>query len=156
MKRIQKDIALADLMPQVIRTRLGSRYWDFYLLSCEWEKIVGEHIAARARPAWIKKNTLWLHVNAPVWSQEIQLIKPELLGKIQDRFPDTVIQDIRCLHKPAAPRQHCAPSKSSKARTLPRQTLDEQNFLKLTNTLPDARVGRALHAFWKKINGIEE
>jgi len=154
MKRVQKNITLAELMPQVIRTRIGKRYWDFYLLSSAWQEVVGEHIAAQARPAWIKKDTLWLYVNAPVWSQEIQLIKPELLDKIRQYFPDAEIEDIRCLQEQAkAPEK---PSPSSPPGPAPDIKEKEEHILKLTQTLPDARAGRALYAFWKKIQGIEE
>jgi hypothetical protein len=33
---------------------------------------------------------------------------------------------------------------------------EENKILGLTRSLPDARAGRALHAFWKKINGVDE
>jgi hypothetical protein len=153
MKRVQKDIPLADLMPQVIRTRIGRRYWDFYQLSTSWTKIAGEHVAAQARPAWIKKDTLWLHVNSPVWSQEIQLIKPELLVRIKEHFPRAGIRDIRCLHEPAATRNDTRLTATQlSASPAPEE---ENRILGLTRSLPDAKAGRALHAFWKKINGLD-
>ena len=155
MKRVQKNISLGDLMPQVIRTRIGKRYWDFYQLSSHWKTIVGEHIAAQARPAWIKKDVLWLHVNAPVWSQEIQLIKPGLLEKIRDHLPDAGIRDIRCLHEPVS-IEHKRVSRQPPKASHTGQSIAEQDILKLTASLPDAKAGQALYTFWKKINGIEE
>jgi hypothetical protein len=154
MKRVQKNIILADLMPQVIRTRIGKRYWDFYLLSSAWHEVVGEHIAARARPAWIKKDTLWLYVNAPVWSQEIQLIKPELLGNIRQYFPDAGVEDIRCLQESAKVSKK--PSLSGVPEPAPDIEAKKEQILKLTQTLPDTRAGGALYAFWKKVHGIGE
>jgi len=150
MKRVQKNISLSDLMPQVIQTRLGKKYWDFYLLSSDWAAIVGEHIAAQARPAWMKKDVLWLHVTAPVWSQEIQLIKPELLKKIRSAFPESGINDIRCLHEPTHRSTESRPSPQSRPTNQP--VIAEQDILKLTAALPDTKARQALYAFWKKIN----
>ena len=156
MKRVQKDIPLGDLMPQVIRTRLGRRYWDFYLLATAWTEVAGEHIAAQTQPAWIKKDTLWLHVNNPVWGQEIQLIKPELLDRIKEHFPQAVIRDIRCLHNPG-PRNTAWPQPRTPLATTQAQATPEEKrkILKLTRSLPDPQVSRALYAFWKKINGLD-
>ena len=154
MKRIQKDICLGHLMPQVIRTRLGKRYWNFYLLSSAWHEIVGEHIAARVSPAWIRQKTLWLYVSAPAWSQEIQLIKPELLEKIRKYLPDAKIEDLRCLQKPIE-------ASTTKPRGMrPEPALDgeanKEHIVNLTKSLPDARAGKALYTFWKKVHGIDE
>ncbi|MDY0211560.1 MAG: DUF721 domain-containing protein [Desulfuromonadaceae bacterium] len=47
-----------------------------------WDKVVGAQIAAHARPASIRNNVLEVRVDHAVWMQQLQLLKPQILAKI--------------------------------------------------------------------------
>ena len=59
-----------------------------------WDQLVGEQIAARARPLRLRKGTLEVQVDHPVWMQQLQMLKPKILEKINQRIPSAEISDI--------------------------------------------------------------
>ena len=59
-----------------------------------WDKIVGKQIAARARPLRLRKGVLEIAVDHPVWMQQLQMMKPQILAKIQDKAPSAGINDL--------------------------------------------------------------
>lgn len=59
-----------------------------------WDKIVGKQIAARARPLRLRKGVLEIAVDHPVWMQQLQMMKPQILSKIQNKVPAAGITDL--------------------------------------------------------------
>ncbi len=59
-----------------------------------WDQLVGEQIAARARPLKLRKGVLEVQVDHPVWMQQLQMLKPTILEKINARIPNAGITDI--------------------------------------------------------------
>ena len=59
-----------------------------------WDKIVGKQIATRARPLRLRKGVLEVAVDHPVWMQQLQMMKPQILAKIQDEVPSAGITDL--------------------------------------------------------------
>ncbi len=59
-----------------------------------WDQLVGEQIAARARPFKLRKGVLEVQVDHPVWMQQLQMLKPTILEKINAKIPNAGITDI--------------------------------------------------------------
>jgi hypothetical protein len=59
-----------------------------------WDQLVGEQIAARARPLRLRKGVLEVQVDHPVWMQQLQMMKPQILEKINANIPNAGITDI--------------------------------------------------------------
>jgi len=59
-----------------------------------WDQLVGEQIAARARPLKLRKGVLEVQVDHPVWMQQLQMLKPKILEKINAKIPNAGITDI--------------------------------------------------------------
>jgi predicted nucleic acid-binding Zn ribbon protein len=59
-----------------------------------WDQLVGEQIAARARPLRLRKGVLEVQVDHPVWMQQLQMLKPKILDKINTKIPNSGITDI--------------------------------------------------------------
>lgn len=59
-----------------------------------WDKIVGNQIAARARPLRLRKGVMEIAVDHPVWMQQLQMMKLQILTKIQKQFPKAGITDL--------------------------------------------------------------
>ncbi len=59
-----------------------------------WDQLVGEQIAARARPLRLRKGVLEVQVDHPVWMQQLQMLKPQILEKISAKIPNAGITDI--------------------------------------------------------------
>ena len=59
-----------------------------------WEEAVGPQIAAHARPSHIANHRLTVVTESPVWTQQLSLLKPELLRRIAGRFGPGVVTDL--------------------------------------------------------------
>tara|TARA_B100000676_G_C17937971_1_gene764711 strand:- start:8 stop:283 length:276 start_codon:yes stop_codon:yes gene_type:complete len=60
-----------------------------------WEKVVGERINENTEPISIENGVLSVKTSNPSWSQELQLQKPHILKKLNNRLNKKVIKDIR-------------------------------------------------------------
>jgi hypothetical protein len=59
-----------------------------------WSEVVGPQIAARAHPTKIREGVLEICVDRPVWMQQLQLLKPKILARLNKRLGEDVIKDI--------------------------------------------------------------
>lgn len=56
-----------------------------------WPELVGEQVAARARPISLRDAVLTIGVTDPAWATQLRFLEAELLGKIATHFgPDEV------------------------------------------------------------------
>ncbi len=60
-----------------------------------WSEIVGETIAKNADPTEVKHGILTVKVSTPVWRQELQLQKKEILRKLNKKIGKNAIKGIR-------------------------------------------------------------
>ncbi len=59
-----------------------------------WEKVVGPQIAARARPARMRNDILEIRVDHPVWMQQLQLMKPKIIARLNAAIGEPLIKDL--------------------------------------------------------------
>ncbi|MCD6527419.1 MAG: DUF721 domain-containing protein [Desulfuromonas sp.] len=59
-----------------------------------WKECVGSQIAAHATPIRIRDNILEVRVDHPVWMQQLQLLKPQLLKKLNAELADAPLNDL--------------------------------------------------------------
>jgi hypothetical protein len=59
-----------------------------------WEEAVGSRIAAHSRPSYVRNGRLTVVVDSPAWSQQLSLLRPDLLRKIAGVLGVGVITDI--------------------------------------------------------------
>ncbi len=60
-----------------------------------WKEIVGEPIALHTQPHAIRNRILFIEVSHSTWMQQLQFLKPTLLGKINGFLGKSMIEDIR-------------------------------------------------------------
>jgi len=82
-----------------------------------WDQLVGEQIASRARPLRLRKGVLEVQVDHPVWMQQLQLMKPQILKKITAQIPNAGITDIYL--RQARNNQSYQPARSRKSSETP-------------------------------------
>lgn len=68
---------------------------DNYAIFEIWEKEVG-FLARACKNIYIHNKILYIEVESPVHIQELVLRKNEVLKKINNHFPETVVRDMRC------------------------------------------------------------
>lgn len=72
---------------------LGGRLSEYRIFG-QWEKTVGDGIARHAQPASVRGKKLFLTVDSPAWMQQISLLKPEIIEKLNRNLGKNVISDI--------------------------------------------------------------
>jgi len=59
-----------------------------------WDEVVGPQIAARTKPEKIRDGVLEVSVDQPTWMQQLQLLKPQILAKLNARLGDAPLREI--------------------------------------------------------------
>lgn len=59
-----------------------------------WAQVVGPQIAAHARPARMRGDTLEVWVDQAVWMQQLQLLKPKLISRLNAAIGEPLIRDL--------------------------------------------------------------
>jgi hypothetical protein len=72
---------------------LGSRLSEYRVFG-QWEASVGPAIARHAQPQALRGKKLTLVVDSPAWMQQLSLLKPELMGKVNKTLGKEAITDI--------------------------------------------------------------
>jgi len=60
-----------------------------------WPEVVGEAIARRTELASVKFHTAVVKVAGAMWIQELNLMKPQILGRLRDALGDNSVRDLR-------------------------------------------------------------
>ncbi len=64
-------------------------------IGSEWPEIVGEQVAAHCRPLGLRAGVLEVEVDSPVWSQQLQLRKTEILENLRGRYERQAPREVR-------------------------------------------------------------
>jgi len=72
---------------------LGSRLSEYRVFG-QWEKAVGPVIARHAQPQTVRGKKLTLVVDSPAWMQQLSLLKPQIVEKVNKTLGKEVIKEI--------------------------------------------------------------
>jgi predicted nucleic acid-binding Zn ribbon protein len=61
-----------------------------------WERVLGPAIAGAARPASEREGVLTVVCESSVWAQELELMGPELIGRLNDALGGEALVRLRC------------------------------------------------------------
>ncbi|WP_303722365.1 DUF721 domain-containing protein [Malonomonas rubra] len=81
-----------------------------------WDQVVGKQIANRARPLRFRQGILEVQVDHPVWMQQLQMLKPQILAKLHAQLPKADITDIYLRKVPTpytCPKEETKPNGST-------------------------------------------
>jgi len=82
----------------LLKERIAALGWEPRLREEQvvtgWDAAVGPQIAAHARPSHVVNRRLTVVTASPVWTQQLALLKPELLRRIAGRFGRDVVTDL--------------------------------------------------------------
>jgi predicted nucleic acid-binding Zn ribbon protein len=62
-----------------------------------WAKAVGEAIAAEARPTAERSGTVTVSCSASVWAQELDLMAPQIVARLNAELARCSVQRLRCI-----------------------------------------------------------
>ncbi len=86
--------SIGELIKEFSRQENVSEKLRAYQVVAEWEKIVGEAIGRNTEISRIENGILYVKVATSAWRNELVFMKPSILKKIRDGYPDSGVQDI--------------------------------------------------------------
>jgi hypothetical protein len=95
-RRSPRPLALAlgriedDLAPQTVLAEVQRR----------WSEAVGESVAAQATPTSERAGVLTVSCSAAVWAQELDLMGPAIIERLNAVLTDRQITRLRCVSTP--------------------------------------------------------
>ncbi|MCF6178966.1 MAG: DUF721 domain-containing protein [Geopsychrobacter sp.] len=92
--KLKQAEAVAELLKKVLGDKGLDERLPRYQAWLVWDKVVGKQIASRAQPLRIREKTLEVRVDHPVWMQQLQMLKPQILRKLHAELPHCDIEDI--------------------------------------------------------------
>lgn len=97
----------------ILKERIGSLGWKPRLREEEvlvgWDAAIGPQIAAHARPSHIENRRLTVVTENPVWTQQLSLLKGDLLRRIALSFGPDVVTDLYFVTGKIEPEARPAP-----------------------------------------------
>jgi len=66
-----------------------------------WPDAVGEVIAAQAEPTGERGGVLTVTCSSAVWAQELDLMGPDLVARLNAAIGEEVVRSLRCVATPA-------------------------------------------------------
>jgi predicted nucleic acid-binding Zn ribbon protein len=81
---------------QDILSRLDNEgHFEIVRLVRLWSEVVGEAIARRTEVTGLKFHTAVVKVSGAMWIQELNLMKPQILGRLRDVMGNDTVRDLR-------------------------------------------------------------
>lgn len=89
----------AERLSDIIRGVLKNRGWETKVKENRvlsiWEEVVGGEIAKNSRPKSINRGSLLVITKNPTWTQQLTMMKKKIIDKINKRFEDELVKDIK-------------------------------------------------------------
>ncbi len=92
--------SLGSLLAALAEERGWSRRWDEERAVSAAGEVLGPVLGAHARAVAVRKGTLVLEVEHPVWGGEILLHKNLLVDRVNAAVGRPVVEDVRVLRAP--------------------------------------------------------
>lgn len=91
---------LADLLEGALRGAGLESTSVIWQISERWDDIVGPRVAARAAPVRLRNKELTLSAPDAVWRQELTLLGPEIVGLVNQKIGQEVVERVRLVSGP--------------------------------------------------------
>jgi predicted nucleic acid-binding Zn ribbon protein len=89
-----KPTPLGDVLSKVLEAhglKDEVKRWEILEL---WPEIVGSHVASVTRAKGVDDATLFVEVRTSAWLMELNMMKGEFLGRVNERLPETPLERI--------------------------------------------------------------
>jgi len=95
---MQDPVLAGDLVDKLLHgLGLDERLHQYKALVI-WNDVVGPQIAARTRPIRIRDNILEINVDQSAWMQQLQLMKPKILARLNTELGKPALKDLYLKH----------------------------------------------------------
>jgi predicted nucleic acid-binding Zn ribbon protein len=92
---MQKPQPIGSILEKTLKSLEIDVPLKTYSIWGAWKEIVGESVALQTQPRSLRNRILFVDVSHSTWIQQLQFLKPTLLGKINEFLGEPLVQDIR-------------------------------------------------------------
>lgn len=85
---------LGELIKEFTQQSSVSGKLRAYQVIGDWEAIVGDAIARNTEITRLENGTLYVRTANSTWRNELVFMKPEIMRKIREKYPDSGVEDI--------------------------------------------------------------
>ena len=85
---------LSSTLGRMLKARGLQGHLSEYRIFGQWEQTVGAAIARHAQPQSVRGKKLFLSVDSPAWMQQLSLLKPEIIEKVNRNLGKDAIKEI--------------------------------------------------------------
>jgi hypothetical protein len=86
---------ISDILSHTVKRTVYGRKISEAAIFLDYPELVGDKIARVTQPLHFKRGTMFIGVESPVWSHHLHFLKPEILRKLNSRFDDKLVKDIK-------------------------------------------------------------
>jgi len=151
---MSKPARISDLLNDLIKQKNWSKKIKQHDVFQLWPKIVGDDIAARTAPHVIRGTVLWVRITDSVWMQQLHLMKPLLLEKINSRLQGAIVSDLRFQVDSTldanAEAENLIVEKKYESDENDSQAFDEM----LAKVTDDVQIKQAVKKCWEKLRKV--
>ena len=152
---MKKPQSIHSILEQTLRGLELDVPLKTYSIWGAWKEIVGEAIALQTQPRAIRNHILFIDVSHSTWMQQLQFLKPTLLGKINGFLGESLIEDIRFkVGKIPAAVTPPTERKEEREESLDRKTIDR--IERLIENVTDTEVKKGFRELLIKSAKLEQ
>ncbi len=85
---------LSQILENVMKNHSLDKALEQSRILKHWESAVGPSIAAHAHPEELRSHKLYIHVDSSLWLQELTLLKPSLIAKLNAGIGKDTVGDL--------------------------------------------------------------
>lgn len=93
-KKNSRPLLVGDILQETLKRRNIPIDCRDQEIVTGWEKTVGPVIFQQTRPEKIRNKTLYLKVSTPIWMQQLQFMKTELIEKVNTALGKEAVNNI--------------------------------------------------------------
>lgn len=86
--------SLGELIKEFTQRDNVSHKLRAYQVVGDWEEIVGEAIGRNTEISRVENGILYVKAATAAWRNELVFMKPSILKKIRQKYPDSGVEDI--------------------------------------------------------------
>lgn len=88
---------IGEVLSELVAQRDWARDLAEGNIFTEWEKVVGNEIAAHSKPITLVEGRLTIQATSTAWSTQLNLIKTDLLNTISNTAPGALVEELNIL-----------------------------------------------------------
>lgn len=92
---LKKCVHISEVLPELLRAHQRKHGRELTRILEEWDGVVGDQIAAHARPSAYRNRRLSVTVANSGWLQQLQFLKEDMIARLNDRLGASLIGDIK-------------------------------------------------------------